>query len=558
MKVRPGAKRQLIYHGASGLVARAVDAAVGAFAPGLAHRMRVARVKSSALLAYEAAKVDRLQPAPKSLSADGEILPDLDTLRARARQMVRDDAHAAAIVRTAEDNIVGTGIRPQACVDADEVGLDAASVAEWNRACEREFDRWSSSVADASRNGTFYDLQRLVVRTRKVDGEALCHAIVGGDGLVACELIDVDRLGHPWQNNTDTMRGGVEIGTHGEPVAYHILDGHPDDPGMVRAAHKMRRVLASNGSISIVQHVFRKERPGQTRGVPDFASSMAFKQHLHGYLTSEVIAARAASNYALFIKRQVDATDPDVLPVQPTEAGQTAEYHETIEPGTIQYLNEGEDPVPFSPNRPGAQFDSFVTRMLRAISSSQGMAYELVCKDFGGMNYSSARAMLLEVRRTFDAERALLVHQFCMPWWSNVIRSAIAAGRLPAPQGFADDPDAWLRVRWVAPAYGWVDPTKEIEASQQAVAANLSTPYEEAARGGGEAEANLLARARFLARAAELEREYGLNPGSLTQVAASQQQSMAVSEADAEDDEDELDDEDMQDAGGSDAATPST
>jgi lambda family phage portal protein len=520
VKIRPNQRleRQPIYSGVSGFLARAVDAVVGAVAPGVAHNMRKARVRSEALLAYEAAKIDRTNPITRVKGADQDIMPDLLNLRSLSRSTVRDDAHADGIVRTFEDNVVGNGIRPQSCVNYEQLGITADQAKEWAKIVEAEWERWCDEEADATEEGSFYDLQKLVVRTRKIDGEVLSHAIIGGDATIRCELIDVDRLESPGFLDTAEIKGGVEVDSKGAPLAYHILDKHPDDTAIKGRGGASQRIDAKLGDLSIVQHVKRRGRPGQTRGVPDFASALLYKKHLHHYLNSELIAARAASNYALFIEQEPDTTDPDIFPVQAEESGQTMEFHEILEAGTIRYLNKGEKPVPFSPNRPGAQFDQFVTRILRAIAAAQGVSYELVAKDFGGMNYSSARAMLLECRRAFDSERGLLIRQFCMPWWRNVILRGVASGRLKAPPKFLDNPRAWLRVRWVAPSYGWVDPTKEIEASSMAVAANLSNPYDEAARSGVEAEANLEARARFLERAAELEIERGLPAGSLSAI----------------------------------------
>jgi capsid protein len=93
---------------------------------------------------------------------------------------------------------------------------------------------------------------------------------------------------------------------------------------------------------------------------------------------------------------------------------------------------------------------------------------------------------------------------------------AVASGRIAAPAGFLDDPQPFLAARWVAPSYGMVDPGSDVAAAKAACEANLSTPYEEAAKYGADAEQILLARARFLARAAEIEREFGLEPGTLT------------------------------------------
>ena len=276
-----------------------------------------------------------------------------------------------------------------------------------------------------------------------------------------------------------------------------------------------RSPVEDNG-ISIVQHVFKRVRPGQTRGVPIFTPSLLYTRHLHHYLDSELIAARAASNFALFIKRGVSATDTDIFPVQNNEQATGQEFHEELQPGIIEYLNEGEEPFDFTPNRPGTAFDSFVTRILRAISASTGLSYEIVARDFGRMNLSSARAMLIQCRRGFDLMRRRLVRSFCQPWWNNVIRMAVGSGRLRPPKQWLDNPAAFLACRWVSPGYGMVDPKTDAEASTLAVAANLSTPYDEAAKQGMDAEQVLRERARFLKRAREIELEHGLEPGVLT------------------------------------------
>jgi hypothetical protein len=263
-----------------------------------------------------------------------------------------------------------------------------------------------------------------------------------------------------------------------------------------------------------MQHVYRVNRPGQSRGVPDGASSFQYLEHLHHYLKSEIIGARAASNFAMFIKKSVSATDPDINPVQ-ADGESGLQYHEKLESGTIAYLNEGEEPVPFNPSRPGAA-DSFVIRMLRAVAAGQGMSYERMTRDYGGMNYSSMRGMLKEEQRGFDRDRNHLNRTFNQPWWRNVIRHGVQIGRIDPPAGYADNPEPWLACEWIPPAYGWVDPVKEIKAAKEAIDANLSTPWHEAGRAGLDPMDVLDKRGQFLARAAAKEIEYGLVPGSLT------------------------------------------
>lgn len=516
MKIKNKQPRRAMYAGIAGALARVVDGAVGLFAPERAHEMRKARVLSAALQAYEAAKLTRTNPAMPGGSADGEILQDLPRLRELSRGLTRDDATVASAVDIREQYIVGTGILPQPRCTPEETGLTQEQCDEWNRSCLEAFMRWAVDEADATRQGTFFDLQALVQRCVDADGEAIAHTVVGGDGMIACEIIDADRIVSPNEIDTPTIRSGVEIDKHGRPVAFHILPHHPDDWFIgAPVTAQPKRVEVEHNGISIVQHVFRRVRPGQTRGVPRIASAILCGRHLHHYLDSELIAARAASNISLWIQREASTTDADIFPVQESEVGQDGNYHETTRAGTVEYLNEGEKPIAFNPNRPGSQFEPFVVRILRMISGAMGLAYEMVAKDFGRMNLASNRGMRAECHRGFDIDRARVVFQFCRPWWGNVIRMKVGSGELKAPAKFLDKPAAFLRCVWVAPSYGMVDPMSDVQASVAEQKANLISPYDAAARNGQDAEHVVLERARFQKFVRKVESVAGLDKGEL-------------------------------------------
>lgn len=516
-RFKGGQPRRPIYGGIGGRIARAVDGTIGTFMPRLAHGMRVARIKSSALIAYEAARITPQNPAVEGGSADGEILADLPKLRELSRALVRDDAHAATVINIHEECIVGEGVLPQAACTPEETGLSPAECIAWNKACQQRWDRWADEQADATKVGTFYDLQALVLRCHLNDGDAVSHALIGGDATISCEVIDADRVESPGWVDTETIRGGVELGPHGERIAFHILPHHPADTFVgARAFANPVSVPFEDNGISIIQHLFKRTRAGQTRGVPLLTPALLYQRHLHHYLDSELIAARAASNFALFIKRNVNKSDADIFPVQDDEQASGQHYIEELSPGIVEYLNEGEEPVPFNPNRPGTAFDPFVTRVLRAIAASSGLAYEVVCRDFAKMNLSSARALLREIKRGFDLQRRRLVRSFCQPWWSNVMRMEIGAGRLRAPAAFTRNEGAFLRAQWVAPVFGMVDPETDVKGSMLAVDANLSDQFTEAQQRGLDAEQVLRKRARFYKLAGEVEKEHGLEPGTLT------------------------------------------
>jgi lambda family phage portal protein len=517
-RLRGAQERRPIYHGFGGKVAKAIDSAVGLVAPNLAHGMRKARMRSEAMLAYEAAEVSRLSPREMTHSADSAILPDLQVLRNVSRKLTRDDPHASSAISLIEESIVGHGIVPRSNATARRTGMSETEVQAWNEACDAVWERWCEEDADATGDGSFYDVQALALRTWFVDGEVLGHLVMR-DGTISCELIDADRLWSPGGRDTDTVRGGVERDSGGRSVAFYFLPSHPADMTFGAAfTVQPTRIVAEMEGLSIVQHGYRKEAVGQSRGVPRLTPGAEYLRHLHHYLGSELIAARASSNYALFIKRNINETDTDLLPVQGMEEDTAAqqEYHETLEPGTIEYLNEGEEPVPFTPNRPGSSFEPFTVRMLRAACASFGVSYELVCKDLGRMNLSSARAMLRECHRGFDLARSRFVRAFCRPWWRNVMLDAIRRGELQPPSAFLEDPSAFMSARWVAPGYGMVDPVTDVEGSRKACDANLSTPWAEAAKWGTDLEHVMRERARAFKLAAQLERENGLEPGTLT------------------------------------------
>lgn len=513
-----------IYAGVTGAVARVVDTVLAPFAPGLVLSRQRARLNSAAMLNYDAAQRKRTRRQQRASSADEDLLRDLPQLRLNSRAMVRDDSSASALVQVLEENVVGTGMVPQMMVNRELARLSDSEADRWNNDVEAFFAAAGDQV-DATENDDFAGLQRLALRSVVTDGEVLAHRIYidepRTDRLVgtAWELIDVDRLMDPTEGTERDIRSGVEMGDRQNATAYWITPRHPDDTSVRHTSARLRvnkpeRYARHAGGQASILHVFRRGRVGQSRGVPFFAPVFGLVEAMNDMLETELNAARAASKFCAFIKQSLDANMPGL------EQQNDGQWHEKLESATIRYLNQGEEFIPYTPNRPGNNFEPFVVRVLRSISAAIGVPYELVLKDFGQMNYSSARVALLEARRGFEVLQQLLVTKFCQPIFRSVVMDGVISGKLRMPRGFLQNPEPFLRARWQPPAWGWVDPVKEIEASRLAIESSLSTPQAEAARQGGDAEANLESRARFLSKARQVEKNYGLEPGELTKPSA--------------------------------------
>ena len=460
-----------------------------------------------AFSSYKGASKDRLRSGwtPGGGSPDEDLLPELGDLRERSRDLNRNDATAAGITQTVVVNDIGAGIRPQSRIDQESLQVSNEQATNFQRRAERAWQRWVP-FADSSERMSFYEIQSLVDRQILENGEAVLLPLMldlpGRPYRLALEVVEADKLDTPADKVFDkSIRKGVEIGKRGEPVAYWIRKLHPG--GVFYRPMKSdgyTRVPAKNeaGRRSIF-HLYHVLRPGQTRGVPFFAPVLTFFKDLASYMEAEVVSARIAACFSIFIT----SADSYGLAEKHKDRTSDSQRIEKIEPGMIRYLQDGENISSFAPNRPGATFEPFVETMLRMISAALGLCYEIVAKDFSKVNYSSARAALLEARRYFQYRQEWLARRLCQPVWEMVLEEAYLRGELGI-HGFYGQRLDWVRARWIAPGWPWVDPVKEVKAARNAVESNLSSLADEAAAHGKDWEEVMEQRARERQKREEL------------------------------------------------------
>jgi capsid protein len=141
---------------------------------------------------------------------------------------------------------------------------------------------------------------------------------------------------------------------------------------------------------------------------------------------------------------------------------------------------------------------------MRQVGAALGLPLELFAKDFSQTNYSSARAAMIEARRVFQQTQHALMRSVLTPMWNLVFEEGYLRGYLGTLPGADADLGPWCKARWVPPGYGWVDPVKEISASQSAIEVGVSTLSDEAAAQGRDWEEVLEQQAREKQRRLEL------------------------------------------------------
>jgi lambda family phage portal protein len=459
-------------------LSQGIDGFIGFFLPkaGFKRRMYREAIKLTERFgSYRGADRNRMRGSwlPGGGSADEDIIPDLPAIRERSRDLNRNDAHASGITNTMTTNVVGTGIRPQSRIDREVLGISNRKADKFQKKAERAWKQWLP-FSDAGNRMDFYEIQQLVDRQILENGEAIVIPVMLKDRpfSLALQVIESDRLATPPQHSGNkSIRGGVRIGENGEPISYFIQKTHPGDYRFSKSFEReFIEIPARNefGRMNVI-HLYPMQRSSQTRGVPFFAPVLTYFKDLADYAEAELVAARIAACFSLFITSE-SSMDLNAG----YDRNFKGQYLEALEPGMIKHLLPGESITSFNPQRPSATFEPFVEGILRAISAALGLPYELVAKDFSKTNYSSARAALLEARRYFKVRQEWLARKLCQPVWEMVLEEAYLRGDFGSIS-FYENKQGWTSATWITPGWEWVDPLKEAKAAEVGIKNGIVT-----------------------------------------------------------------------------------
>ncbi len=496
-----------------------IDNVVQMFSPYHAAKRRYFRfIGKTMFRSYRGAEGGRLRGSwiPGGGSADEDLLTDLSKLREKSRDLIRNDAIASGAINTIVINIIGTGIKPQSRIDKETLKINEEYADQLQRQIERIWARWIGH-ADASRKLNYFGIEELVERSRLMNGEALVIPLRIANPKrpysLSLQTIEADRMDTPSDKvSNKEIRKGVEIGQYGEPLAYWIKKTHPGDYSYGTKSFSnlskdyIRYPARRDDDIVNFFHLFHILRAGQTRGEPFFAPVINLFKDRFEYMEAELVAARVAACFALFVKRD-NAMDYAIAKSE-YDSGSEKQIEE-LSPGMVEYLKTGESVESFNPSRPNPSFEPFMIRILRDIASGLNIPYEILSKDFSRSNYSNLRGALLEARRFFMMQQKFIAENFGQPVLELLLEEAYLKGELPILD-FYQNRDAYVKTRWICPGWQWVDPASEIKASTEAVDNNLSSLADELAAVGQDWEENLEQRAREAKKIKDLEAQYDI------------------------------------------------
>lgn len=434
-----------------------------------------------------------------SISANSAPVRKL--LRERSRYEVANNCYARGILNTVAAYTVGSGPTLQLTYQGPETNperlkeLRAAA-----QSVERQWAIW------ATQRRLTQKLTSAVLAWYQ-DGEAFGVFANSRPGMrtpvqLNVRLYECDQFDDPAATINSLDDSGVRLDQAGEPDAYSMLRAHPGD------AEGLQDITADWIPASEVLHVYRRERPGQLRGIPATTPALPLFALLRRFELATVTAAETAADFAaiLYSENPPD-DDEDNIAIAgwdriPIERGAFT---------TVPYASRLEQ---LKAEHPNSTFDEFVRAILREIARALSVPAVVALGDASNYNYASGRLDLQSFSRQMAADRSqYLERDFLDRIFEAWLDEALLIDAfLPAPfvGSVADWSVGW---RWPEPEH--VDRAKEASGQQTELANGTTTWAIEYARRGLDWEEQRRQRYRELARDRELAEEYGVRPEGL-------------------------------------------
>ncbi len=391
---------------------------------------------------------------PTNRSADNLSRHEHALIVARARDLVRNSTHVSGALERIANNVIYTGIKPQAAQLNADGDLDHV----FNRKIEQHWKDWAESDEVG-----FEDIQRLIMNHLWQDGECLLRFYPDPDLLdlgiapLGVELLECDHLDSsvdgPLEGGGYAMRG-VEFNRKGHPVAYHLFSEHPGD---------MRRLMSRESvrvSAQWVRHIFRPIRSSQNRGISWMAPVVMEMRDFSEFQDSHRIVARLMAAFGFFVETPyAEMVNPLGGEMGDQSEGVEGYIPDYVEPGQIVTLPQGTKVHEAQFTHPGPTYEPYVKTSLRGSSTGFGMSYEAFSNDYSDASFASARSATLEERRGYRVQQNLLGRKGVMPTWKMFCRMLWLGGLEP----LMTSPVVPASCQF--PGWPWVDPMKDAKSA---------------------------------------------------------------------------------------------
>jgi len=307
--------------------------------------------------------------------------------RDRARYEMANDPYASGMQQTKKISVIGSGPRPSFLLDDNvEAGLEL----------QRRFMQWARAV-------------RLPAKLRSIygaycgsDGEGFAVRIHNpnvSDDVPSLDyrVYETEQFASPYFDlQSANYIDGVRLDPiTGEAVSYTLLGQHPGDQFIWSSGALDHEVITADR----VLHLFRRDRPGQIRGVSHMAPALPLYAKRRRFTMATITAAETAASIAAVLYADHAAlTDEDI-------ASLDDDAFFDLPRGSMPVMPLGYKLGQLKSEHPSTTYDMFNRAILSEIARCFGMPYNIAAANSADMNYASGRMDDQNWRRLVDVER---------------------------------------------------------------------------------------------------------------------------------------------------------
>ena len=435
---------------------------------------------------FYAGALDRLTNSFKGsdLSINESLKNTLDMMRHRSRELINDNDYGKKYINMVKTNVIGAkGIKLQARAKGSDNLPDKLD----NDAIEKAWKDWSR-MEHCSVTGkiSLLDTQNIAIGSVATDGECLLRIVKSKAYKygMALQLIESDRLdtqlNRDANETTNRIVMGIELDGFEKPVAYYILVKHPSETVYTFGNKKYDRIPASE-----IIHLFSSERISQARGIPWMHSSIRRINMVGGYEEAELVAARAGASKMGFYYTETGTE------YKGEEQDANGDLIQEAAPGTFEQLPNNVKFEAYDPQHPTGAYNYFLRGVLKGAAAGLNVAYTSFTGDLEAVNYSSIRAGLIDERENWRTVQGWMAQHCMTRIYEEWLSSALTRGLIINDKGVRlplSKKEKFLDVSWQPRGWAWVDPLKDQQANDAAIAAGHTTNTAVAAAQGNDLE----------------------------------------------------------------------
>lgn len=409
---------------------------------------------------------------------------DESARRETARKVHRESLTAKGMTRRFVDSVVNVGMSWESTPLWDMI-TDSPGTPEEKRKWTVDIEnRWklysNSKEADSEGVLTFQQLQRMIYKIGDIDGELFGIIRYMSDPTrisnVSLQIINNDQVTTPYDAiNTAAIKArggkvvdGVEFDRVGREVAIWVQE-------KLGAKHTRIPYFGGSGRRFVV-HYKANPMPGESRGVPEFASLAYELSRLTEVEINEIEKMASASTWMGVVKTDKDAyvKKPDFLINSDNSETEESSYTpgiDTVHVGDkaliMNNLEPGQEFQMFKSDYTNTNLEKLIELYETRVAASRGMSLSVYKMKFDS-SYNASRSAILFTWNNILVRRDDLISGFLNPFLEAVITEWIKAGTVKAP-GFMESKItrlAWLFGSWNGINRPSVDPVKDASGSK--------------------------------------------------------------------------------------------